>query len=73
MKLCKDCRYCRQVSDWSWKCAHPEAVYHSTDVVTGEEKAIAGECHTERALGKCGMEAKNFEPKGEEPAPAGFV
>ena len=54
IKLCKDCKY----SDCSY-CTNPTILTKS--VVTGE--VLIRSCTQLRHAGKCGLEAKYFEPK----------
>ena len=54
IKLCKNCKY----QDRSY-CMHPDIVTKS--VVTGEP--LIRSCTVLRHAGKCGLEAKYFEPK----------
>ena len=61
MKFCKDCKWSvkgvRGFDEYS-KCLHTEAYKH--DLVANTGRAY---CEEERRNGKCGVEAKNFEPR----------
>jgi hypothetical protein len=60
MKLCKDCKHYDLPTD---KCQHPKtADIHP--VHGGPEYMFA---YSSRRLGKCGMDAKHFEPKEDKP------
>lgn len=66
-KLCKDCHHHKSHDYYGTgigtydECLHPE-LRRLTSLVTG--KTISSFCHRERSkLGKCGPDAKYFEPK----------
>jgi hypothetical protein len=60
MKFCKDCRLA--VKELDWTCHHPDAAHRELDLVTGERRLNRSFCHYERQIGKCGVDAKNWQP-----------
>jgi hypothetical protein len=67
MKLCKDCKHCRELvaGTATWFCWHPELMHHSVDYVTGARRSIPTECYMARRIGECGEDAKLFELKND--------
>lgn len=58
LKLCKDCRYCRDGK----QCDHPASV--NIDLVTGAESRWP--CSSMRLSPRCDTEGKLFEPREGE-------
>ena len=62
-KVCKKCRWLKgseAPADWDFVCAHPSNI----NLVTGApDPLLAGDMRGKD--GRCGREAKLFEPKGE--------
>ena len=63
MKLCEECRRADHINGHAWECLHPEAQKTYEDFINGGTKTVAPSCQFERLLGKCDVEARNFEPK----------
>jgi hypothetical protein len=62
MKFGKDCWFA--VKELDWKCHHPDAAQSELDLVTGENRINRSYCQYERQIGKCGVDAKNWQPIG---------
>lgn len=65
LKICRDCRHARNMDN---ELAEPtcELTRVDRDLVTGNHGTLYIKCQLERAVGRCGIEAKNFEAKPQQ-------